>query len=135
EFFRNPKRAPRPGGGIPTPLGGERRSAELGCEGRGRQDRLPLLLPVGRAVTGPPLGAHLSIAGGVVNAVTEAVRLGCQTFQLFTKNSNQWAGRAFAADEPALFRKALRKARLRYATAHDSYLINLATNQPLLWRN
>jgi deoxyribonuclease IV len=85
-------------------------------------------------VTGPPFGAHLSIAGGVVNAVTEAVRLGCQTVQLFTKNSNQWAGRAFAADEPALFRKALRKAKLRFAAAHDSYLINLATNDPVLWR-
>jgi len=85
-------------------------------------------------VIGPPFGAHLSIAGGVVNAVTEALRLGCQTVQLFTKNSNQWAGRAFAADEPTLFRKALRKAKLRFATAHDSYLINLATNEPVLWR-
>ena len=85
-------------------------------------------------MTGPPFGAHLSIAGGVVNAVTEAVRLGCETVQLFTKNSNQWAGRAFTADEPALFRKALRKARLRFATAHDSYLINLATSDSVLWR-
>jgi deoxyribonuclease-4 len=85
-------------------------------------------------VTGPPFGAHLSIAGGVVNAVMEAIRLGCGTVQLFTKNNNQWVGKPFAPGEPALFRKALRKSGLRYATAHDTYLINLASNDPVLWR-
>jgi hypothetical protein len=30
-------------------------------------------------MTGPPLGAHLSIAGGVVNALLAAERLGCQS--------------------------------------------------------
>jgi endonuclease IV len=32
------------------------------------------------------LGAHFSTAGGLVNAVRTAVRFGCQTLQLFTKN-------------------------------------------------
>jgi deoxyribonuclease-4 len=85
-------------------------------------------------LSGPPLGAHLSIAGGVVNAVLAAERLGCQTVQLFTKNSNQWAGKPFAPDEPAEFRKALRRTRLKFATSHDSYLINLATADAVLWR-
>ena len=76
-------------------------------------------------MSGPPLGAHLSIAGGVVNAVLAAERLGCQTVQLFTKNSNQWAGKPFAPDEPAEFRKALRRTELKFATSHDS--------RPLLW--
>jgi deoxyribonuclease IV len=89
---------------------------------------------VGRALSGPPLGAHLSVAGGVVNAVLAAERLGCQTVQLFTKNSNQWAGKPFAPDEPAAFRAALRRTKLKFATSHDSYLINLATADPVLWR-
>ena len=83
---------------------------------------------------GPPLGAHLSIAGGVENALLTAERLGCQTVQLFTKNSNQWVGKPFGPDEPARFRRTLRRTRLRFATAHDSYLINLASPHPVLWR-
>ena len=89
---------------------------------------------MGLTLSGPPLGAHLSIAGGVVNAVLAAERLGCQTVQLFTKNSNQWAGKPFDPDEPAEFRKALRRTKLKFATTHDSYLINLATADEALWR-
>ncbi len=85
-------------------------------------------------MSGPPLGAHLSVAGGVVNALLAAERLGCSTVQLFTKNSNQWVGRPFAPDEPAEFRKTLRRTKLKFATSHDSYLINLATADPDLWR-
>jgi deoxyribonuclease-4 len=89
---------------------------------------------MGKPVTGPPLGAHLSIAGGVENALLAAERLGCTAVQLFTKNSNQWAGKPFAADEPARFRRTRRRLKLRFAAAHDSYLINLATPDPALWR-
>jgi deoxyribonuclease-4 len=85
-------------------------------------------------VTGPPLGVHTSIAGGVKNAIAEAVRLGCDTLQIFTKNASQWAGKAFAPGEAEEFRELLRKSRLKFPTAHDSYLINLASPDPALWR-
>lgn len=85
-------------------------------------------------MTGPPLGVHTSIAGGVKNAIPEAVRLGCDTVQIFTKNASQWAGKPFAPGEAEEFRKLLRKSRLKFPTAHDSYLINLASPDPALWR-
>jgi deoxyribonuclease-4 len=85
-------------------------------------------------LSGPPLGAHLSVAGGVVNALLAAERLGCSTVQLFTKNSNRWVGRPFAPGEAAEFRKILRRTKLKFATSHDSYLINLATADAALWR-
>ena len=85
-------------------------------------------------MNGPPLGAHMSVAGGVVNAVLSAEALGMDTVQLFTKNANQWVGRPFAPGETAAFRKELRRTRLKSATSHDSYLINLATAEPTLWR-
>jgi deoxyribonuclease IV len=85
-------------------------------------------------VTGPPLGVHTSIAGGVKNALIEAARLGCETVQIFTKNASQWAGKPFAPGEAEEFRKLLRKSRLKFPTAHDSYLINLASPDPVLWR-
>lgn len=85
-------------------------------------------------MTGPPLGAHTSIAGGVRNAILEAVRLGGTTVQLFTKNANQWAAKPIDPVEAAEFRKLLRKTRLKFPTAHDSYLINLASPDQQLWR-
>src|SRR5262245_29965029 len=82
----------------------------------------------------PPLGAHQSIARGVHNALLAAARLGCDTVQIFTKNANQWAARPLSPLDIDLFRKALRQTRLRFPTAHDSYLINLASPNPGLWR-
>src|SRR5262245_47288498 len=74
----------------------------------------------------PLFGAHLSIAGGLYKSAEAAVELKCQTVQLFTKNANQWATKPLGDDEVRMFRTAVRKARLKYPTAHDSYLINLA---------
>lgn len=73
-----------------------------------------------------PLGAHFSVAGGLVNAVRTAVRFGCDTLQLFTKNAAQWNAPPLKADDVAAFRRESAAAKLVHLTAHDSYLINLA---------
>jgi deoxyribonuclease-4 len=72
------------------------------------------------------LGAHFSTAGGIVNAVRTAVRFECQTLQLFTKNTAQWAAPPLTDDAARAFRAEAAAAKLVYLTAHDSYLINLA---------
>jgi deoxyribonuclease-4 len=82
----------------------------------------------------PLFGAHLSVAGGLHNAIERAVELGCGTVQLFTKNANQWVGRPLVDADVATFRRVLAESGLRYATAHDSYLINLATPDEGLYR-
>lgn len=74
----------------------------------------------------PPLGAHFSTAGGLVNAVRTAVRFGCQTLQLFTKNAAQWNAPPLKAADVTAFRREAAAANLVHLTAHDSYLINLA---------
>lgn len=74
----------------------------------------------------PPLGAHFSTAGGIVNAVRTAVRFECQTLQLFTKNTAQWNAPPLTADAVRAFRAEAAAAKLVHLTAHDSYLINLA---------
>jgi deoxyribonuclease-4 len=74
----------------------------------------------------PLFGAHFSVAGGLYRAAETAAGLGCGTVQLFTKNANQWSAKPLAEGDIAAFRSAVRKARLKYPTAHDSYLINLA---------
>jgi deoxyribonuclease IV len=72
------------------------------------------------------LGAHFSTAGGLVNAVRTAVRFGCQTLQLFTKNTAQWNAPPLTAEVVKSFRAEAAAAKLVHLTAHDSYLINLA---------
>jgi deoxyribonuclease-4 len=82
----------------------------------------------------PLLGAHLSIADGVVEAVRAAVALQCGTVQLFTKNASQWAGKPLTAADIEPFSRELKAANLKYPTAHDSYLINLAAPGDELWQ-
>jgi deoxyribonuclease-4 len=82
----------------------------------------------------PLFGAHTSVAGGCHNALLTAQRHGFDCVQLFTKNANQWNAREFTRDEIRLFRRTLRQTRLRYPTAHDSYLINLASPEEKLYR-
>ena len=76
-------------------------------------------------MTGPHLGAHLSVAGGVIRALDRAEATGCEALQIFTKNSNQWRGRPLGDPEVAEFRERVARATLP-VVSHASYLINLA---------
>jgi deoxyribonuclease-4 len=73
------------------------------------------------------LGAHMSSAGGVHNALLRGREMGCDVIQLFSKQSNQWKAREFRKDELTEW-FALRKDSAVPAPelVHDSYLINLA---------
>jgi len=81
---------------------------------------------------GPLVGAHMSAAGGLVRAVERAVGAGCRTLQVFTKNSNQWAGKPVVAAEAEAFRAAAAAAGLAPLVSHSAYLINLASPDPVV---
>ena len=108
----------------------------------------------------PPLGAHMSIAGGLYKAVEAAARCGMDCVQIFTgspqiwpvsavapagkgslrdgksltKNNNQWRGKEISDDEAAAFAAALVRLNISHPISHDSYLINLAAPDDELWR-
>ncbi len=82
----------------------------------------------------PLFGAHMSISGGLHNAVTAAAAHDCGTLQIFSKNANQWASKPLQELDIATFRKAVKLAKLKFVTAHDSYLINLASPDDGLYR-
>jgi deoxyribonuclease-4 len=82
----------------------------------------------------PLFGAHMSVAGGLHHAVEAAVEHECGTLQIFSKNANQWAAKPLQEDDITVFRQAVKKARLKFVTAHDSYLINLAAPDNALYR-
>ena len=52
----------------------------------------------------PRLGAHMSVAGGLPRAVDRAIVHGCEAFQIFAKNANQWRGRDVPREEVREFR-------------------------------
>ena len=80
------------------------------------------------------LGAHMSIAGGYHKAIERAVCVGCECVQVFTRNSNQWKTKHITQEESLRFRKAVRDSQITHTVAHDSYLINLASPDNVLWR-
>jgi deoxyribonuclease-4 len=81
----------------------------------------------------PLVGSHLSIARGFPDAIATAVRLGCDTLQIFTKNASRWAAPPLLEEQVSAFRRAAALSRLRFLTAHDSYLINLAAPDDALF--
>jgi deoxyribonuclease-4 len=80
------------------------------------------------------LGAHTSIAGGTHLAPERARAIGATAMQIFTKMANRWAERACLDEECRAFRAGLAATHVRVTMAHDSYLINLASPDPVLRR-
>jgi deoxyribonuclease-4 len=79
-----------------------------------------------------PLGAHVSAAGGVSEAAARAKAIGATAMQIFTKQASRWAERVCADDECVAFRAGIAATEVRRIAAHDSYLINLASPDPVL---
>ena len=76
---------------------------------------------------GPLLGAHMSIAGGVGNALLDGKKVDCDAIQIFTKSSRQWAAKPYTKDEIEQFRINQKETGIATVIAHDSYLLNLGS--------
>ncbi|MBY0506015.1 MAG: deoxyribonuclease IV [Bryobacteraceae bacterium] len=78
------------------------------------------------------IGIHTSSAGALENSALEAMRLGANTFQIFSASPRMWrAGSVSPASAAALRR--LREANDLYPLViHDSYLINLGSPDPVI---
>lgn len=73
------------------------------------------------------LGAHVSIAGGYLNALIEAKRLDADAIQIFTKNQRFWREKIVTGDEAAAFKNQMSKHGVRQAFSHAIYLISLGS--------
>ena len=78
------------------------------------------------------LGAHVSSQGGVATAPARGGSLRATAIQLFTKTPNQWRERVLAGEQIERFREEVARHRLEAVVSHDSYLINLASPDPVL---
>lgn len=74
------------------------------------------------------LGAHVSTAGGVHQALLRAKAIGANTCQIFAKNNNQWLAKKPLTDEEiGKFFENKRTCGIEIIFSHAGYLINLAS--------
>ncbi|SHF41768.1 Endonuclease IV [Modicisalibacter ilicicola DSM 19980] len=78
------------------------------------------------------IGAHVSAAGGVDQAVIRAHEIGATAFALFTKNQRQWTGKPLTEEAINAFQEACAHHGFgpQQILPHDSYLINLGHPDP-----
>ena len=74
----------------------------------------------------------MSVAGGLPLSVDRAVVHRCDAFQIFAKNASQWRGREIPPAEIREFRARVKAAGIGPVVSHGSYLINLASANPVL---
>lgn len=77
---------------------------------------------------GDLIGAHISTKGGLHTVFERASAIEATSIALFAKNSNQWKGKEMTDDDVALFSSLRNVVPI---LTHASYLINLATTNPL----
>ena len=77
---------------------------------------------------GDLLGAHISTQGGLHTVFERAKAIKASALAMFAKNSNQWKGKELTEEAIAEFNAT---RNVRPIVTHASYLINLATTNPL----
>jgi deoxyribonuclease-4 len=79
------------------------------------------------------IGAHVPVGDGLLHALEYAIETGCECMQIFAKNPRQWHSSPRDPDEAARF--LAERARLGFGPVftHAAYLINLGSDDPLLW--
>ena len=73
------------------------------------------------------IGAHVSTAGGLPNAVERGVERACESIQIFNQSPRMWRPTKFTEDDFAAFREAFAASPLQVVAIHAIYLINPAT--------
>jgi deoxyribonuclease-4 len=73
------------------------------------------------------LGFHVSISGSIDRAVDRAQELGCDTFQIFTRNPRSWRSRPLGSGEVESFREKRRSSGIDPVYGHMPYILNLAS--------
>jgi deoxyribonuclease IV len=73
------------------------------------------------------IGAHVSPAGGLPNAVERGVERECDSIQIFNQSPRMWRPTAYSEDDFAAMRTALERSRIDAVLIHAVYLINCAS--------
>ncbi len=77
----------------------------------------------------PPIGAHLSTAGGIAKAVGRAVDINADALQLFVSSPRTWAAAELEEEAVVAFNQAKEEAGLKAVLVHGLYLCNFASDK------
>ncbi len=78
------------------------------------------------------IGAHVSPAGGPANAVARGVERGCEAIQIFNQSPRAWRARDYSDEEIAAYHEALDASPVQALVIHAVYLINCASDDPVI---
>jgi deoxyribonuclease IV len=73
------------------------------------------------------IGAHVSTAGGLANAVERGAERACESIQIFHQSPRMWRPTSYGEDDFAAFREAMEASPVEAVIIHAVYLINCAT--------
>jgi deoxyribonuclease-4 len=73
------------------------------------------------------IGAHVSTAGGLVEAHRRGVERGCDAIQVFNQSPRMWKPTRWKPDDVAEFLELMKDGPIESVTIHAVYLINPAT--------
>ena len=73
------------------------------------------------------IGAHVSTAGGISNAVARGQEIGCEAIQIFGSSPQAWAFKSVLGEQIGRFKQGLINAGIGAEFLNAIYLINLGT--------
>ena len=81
------------------------------------------------------VGVHVSIAGGISNAVDRAAERGCDVFQIFSRNPRGWRIKDLSPEDAESFVVKLESSGIGPVFDHMPYLPNLASPKDDVYSN
>jgi deoxyribonuclease IV len=73
------------------------------------------------------IGAHVSPAGGLPNAIKRGVERGCTVIQIFNQSPRQWKPTVYRDEDVSAFREAMAASPIDGVLIHAVYLLNCAS--------
>jgi deoxyribonuclease-4 len=75
------------------------------------------------------IGAHVSTAGGLANALERGVKMECDAIQVFPQSPRMWRPTAYSDADFEAYRQAKEDSRVKATLIHAIYLINCASRE------
>ncbi len=80
------------------------------------------------------IGFHVSIAGGIDKSVDRALKIGCSTFQIFTRNPRSWIFKELDTNVSKAFVNRCKDANIDLKFAHMPYLPNISSPEDEIYQ-
>lgn len=79
------------------------------------------------------VGGHVSVAGGLVNGLDKAQKIGAKAIQIFGSSPRQWACHMPKEESVEEYLKAKKKSDVKAVFLHAPYLVNIGTMDDDHW--